>query len=120
MATFSALEKDQILDKLVLIDAIQQTGLGDQFQIHEIPRLCVDSLFMFERLPKISRILTPLTMASFNSAVSNGSLISPQSPDSVLGRVIDPSLVSISLVITCGSLSNRLNKLTFCHNIATP
>lgn len=92
MATFSALEKDQILGKLVLIDANPQTGLGDQFQIHAIPRLCVDSLFMFERLPKISRILTPLTMASFNSAASNGGLISPQSPDRVLGRVIDPSL----------------------------
>lgn len=92
MPTFSALEKDQILGKLVLIDANQQTGLVDPFQIHAIPRLCVDSLFMFERLPKISRILTPLTMASFNSAASNGGLISPQSPDSVLGRVIDPSL----------------------------
>jgi len=92
MATFSALEKDEILGKLVLIDANQQTGLVDQFQIHAIPRLWVDGLFMFERLPKISRMLTPLTMASFNSAASNGGLISPQSPDGVLGRVIDPSL----------------------------
>lgn len=92
MATFSAFERDQVLGKLVLIDANQRTGLVDQFQIHAIPRLWVDSLFMFERLPKISRILTPSTMASFNSAASNGGLISPQSPDRVLGRVIDPSL----------------------------
>jgi hypothetical protein len=117
MATFSALEKDEILGKLVLIDANQQTGLVDQFQIHAIPRLWVDGLFMFERLPKISRMLTPLTMASFNSAASNGGLISPQSPDGVLGRVIDPSLVSISLIISLGCSSN---KLTFHHNIATP
>ncbi|CAA7259550.1 unnamed protein product [Cyclocybe aegerita] len=93
MSTFSALEKDQILGKIVLLYPSQSPEAnGDRPNVFSLPRLTIEGLWLTEKLPRSSKKLTPLTTGPYNGVSSNGGLISPQSPARSVGRPIDPSL----------------------------
>ena len=98
MSILSTLEKDQMLGKIVILDAAQDTleANGEQSKIspYVLPRLSVESLFLPEKLSRTPKKLAPLsTGGPFSSVTSNGGLISPQSPARSHGRPIDLSLV---------------------------
>ncbi|KAJ3517558.1 hypothetical protein NLJ89_g427 [Agrocybe chaxingu] len=93
MSTFGALEKDQMLGKIVLLYPSQSSeATGDRPNVFSLPRLTVEGLWLTEKLPRSSKKLTPLTTGPYNGVSSNGGLISPQSPARSVGRPIDPSL----------------------------
>lgn len=96
MSTLSALEKDQMLGKIVILHPSQNPpDDGDgRHNVFALPRLAVDGLFLSERLPRGMKKLSPLTTGFNGSVTSNGGLISPQSPARSAGRPIDPSLVN--------------------------
>ena len=94
MSTFSALEKDQILGKLVLLYSTHDNIAADNPAMYSLPRLVLNRLFLSERVPHVVKKLAPLATGPFGSVTSNGGLISPQSPARSAGRSIDPSLVS--------------------------
>ncbi|KAF8974357.1 hypothetical protein BDZ97DRAFT_1773181 [Flammula alnicola] len=99
MPTLSALERDQMLGKIVILHPSQESpnGNGDRPNVFSMPRLAVDGLFLSEKLPRgVSKKLAPLTTGSYSAVTSNGGLISPQSPARPSGRPIDPSLVTHS------------------------
>ncbi|KAF8803669.1 hypothetical protein BYT27DRAFT_7225624 [Phlegmacium glaucopus] len=93
MSTFSALEKDQILGKLVLLYSTHDNIAVDNPGMYSLPRLILNRLFLSERVPHAVKKLAPLATGPFSSVTSNGGLISPQSPARSVGRPIDPSLV---------------------------
>lgn len=97
MSTFSALEKDQILGKLVLLYSTHDNISVDNPGMYSLPRLVLNRLFLSEKVPHVVKKLAPLATGPFNSVTSNGGLISPQSPARSVGRPIDPSLVSLLL-----------------------
>ena len=109
MSTFSALEKDQILGKLVLLYSTHDNIAVDNPGMYSLPRLVLNRLFLSEKVPHVVKKLAPLATGPFSSVTSNGGLISPQSPARSVGRPIDPSLVSLLLsclgsdVSTCSS-----------------
>ncbi|KAG6878107.1 hypothetical protein C0993_012111 [Termitomyces sp. T159_Od127] len=91
MSTFDALEKEQLLGKIVILRSSNELDLDSRLPC--LPRLAVEGLFMTEKpsgrsFPK----LTPLTVGSFSNVTTNGGLISPQSPARAGGRMVDPSL----------------------------
>ncbi|KJA30077.1 hypothetical protein HYPSUDRAFT_125737 [Hypholoma sublateritium FD-334 SS-4] len=95
MPTLSALERDQMLGKIVILHPLQDTQEGNSTRpnVFSLPRLAVDGLFLAEKLPRgVSRKLAPLATPSYSSVTSNGGLISPQSPARSTGRPVDPSL----------------------------
>lgn len=92
MSTFSALEKDQILGKLVLLYSTHDNTTVDNPGMYSLPRLVLNKLFLPERLPRVVKKLAPLATGPFSSVTSNGGLISPQSPARSVGRPIDSSL----------------------------
>ncbi|KDR83573.1 hypothetical protein GALMADRAFT_653594 [Galerina marginata CBS 339.88] len=93
MSTLSALEKDQMLGKIVILYRSHgQDANGEKPNVFSLPRLVVDGLFMTERPPRMPKKLAPLTTGPYNAVTSNGGLISPQSPARPVGRHIDPSL----------------------------
>lgn len=98
MPTLSALERDQMLGKIVILHPLQdmQEGNGSSRpNVFSLPRLAVDGLFLAEKLPRgVSKKLAPLATPSYSSVTSNGGLISPQSPARSTGRPVDPSLVN--------------------------
>jgi hypothetical protein len=110
MSTFNALEKDQILGKLVLLYSTHDNMAIDNPGMYSLPRLVLNRLFLSERVPHAVKKLAPLATGPFSSVTSNGGLISPQSPARSVGRPIDPSLVSLLLycfasnVVTCSSV----------------
>ncbi|TFK29342.1 hypothetical protein FA15DRAFT_664274 [Coprinopsis marcescibilis] len=87
---FNTLEREQFLGKIALLQA--QGGTGDIQPSHPLPRLLLDGVFMPERFQASPKRLSPLSTNHYNSRVSNGGLISPQSPERSSGRVIDPTL----------------------------
>lgn len=97
MPTLSALERDQMLGKIVILHPLQdmQEGNSTRPNVFSLPRLAVDGLFLAEKLPRgVSKKLAPLATPSYSSVTSNGGLISPQSPARSAGRPVDPSLVN--------------------------
>jgi hypothetical protein len=104
MSILSALEKDQMLGKIVILDTAQALGAnGEQPTIfsYPLPHLSVEGLFLSEKLVRSPKKLAPLsTGGPYSSVTSNGGLISPQSPARSHGRPIDLSLV-------CQRLSRR-------------
>jgi len=102
MSTLSALEKDHMLGKIVILDAAQNLEAnGEQSKIspYHLPRLSVEGLFLSEKLARTPKKLAPLSTAGpYSSVTSNGGLISPQSPARTHGRPIDLSLVSHRLI----------------------
>ena len=97
MSTFSALEKDQILGKLVLLYSTQDNIAVDNPGMYSLPCLILNRLFMLEKIPHVVKKLAPLATGPFSSLTSNGGLISPQSPARSVGRPIDLSLVSLPI-----------------------
>jgi len=97
MPILSALDKDQVLGKIVILDAAQDLEAnGEQSKIspYPLPRLSVEGLFLSEKLARTPKKLAPLsTGGPYSSVTSNGGLISPQSPARSHGRPIDLSLV---------------------------
>ena len=114
MSTFSALEKDQILGKLVLLYSTHDNIGVDSPGTYSLPRLVLNRLFLAERVPHVVKKLAPLATGPFSSITSNGGLISPQSPARSVGRPIDPSLVSL-LHLSCFPYNNLL----FCYSLCT-
>ncbi|RDB22628.1 hypothetical protein Hypma_010354 [Hypsizygus marmoreus] len=90
MSTFSALENEQLLGKIVMLHSSNDLDIDSR--LPSLPRLNVDGLFMMEKLPRVFTKLSPLTVGSFSTVTTNGGLISPQSPARAGGRLIDPSL----------------------------
>jgi len=96
ISTLSALEKDQMLGKLVILSPPQgQDTINDKNNFFSLPRLNVGGIFMNEKLPPAQKKLSPLATSTYNSITSNGGLISPQSPARPVGRPIDPMLVRL-------------------------
>ncbi|KAF8897394.1 hypothetical protein BD779DRAFT_1667381 [Infundibulicybe gibba] len=87
----SALEKEQLLGKLVTLRISPDTE--NIMEWPPLPQLRLDGLFMTQRLSRASKKPTPLTVGPFSTVTTNGGLISPQSPTRAGGRVIDPLLV---------------------------
>ena len=112
MSTFSALEKDQILGKLVLLYSTHDNTTVDNPGMYSLPRLVLNRLFLTERVPHVTKKLTPLATGPFSSVTSNGGLISPQSPARSVGRPIDPSLVSF----TSYKFYLTYHNLLFCYS----
>lgn len=97
MTTLSALERDQMLGKIVILYPAQGSpnGNSENTNVFSMPRLAVDGLFLAGKLPRgLPKKLAPLSTSSYSSVTSNGGLISPQSPARPSGRPIDPSLVN--------------------------
>ncbi|KAF9469027.1 hypothetical protein BDZ94DRAFT_1286917 [Collybia nuda] len=90
MSTFSILEKEQLLGKLVMLRP--SNDIEDESKLPSLPRLSLDGIFMTEKLPRVFTKLAPLTVGLFSTVTTNGGLISPQSPARAGGQVIDPSL----------------------------
>ncbi|EAU84925.2 hypothetical protein CC1G_00444 [Coprinopsis cinerea okayama7 len=92
-ALFDALDQEQLLGKIALLQT-NDNGPGDGQAMHPLPKLRLDNVFMNERLQRSPKRLSPLSTNHNNGTmVSNGGLISPQSPVSrSSGRAIDPSL----------------------------
>lgn len=92
----SALEKDQMLGKIVVLDAAQDLEANVEQSKnfpYSLPRLSVEGLFLTEKLARTPKKLAPLsTGGPYSSVTSNGGLISPQSPARSHGRPIDLSL----------------------------
>lgn len=91
MSTFSILEKEQLLGKLVMLRP--SNDIEDESKLPSLPRLSLDGLFMTEKFPRVFTKLAPLSVGPFSTVTTNGGLISPQSPARAGGQVIDPSLV---------------------------
>jgi hypothetical protein len=82
-----------MLGKLVLLRSSDE--LERDPVLSTLPRLVIGGMFATELTRKYVR-LPPLAMGSIDNVTLNGGLISPQSPPrSQLGRLIDPSLVSL-------------------------
>lgn len=97
MGTFSVLEKEQVIGKVVLLTASEN---GErEAPLHPLPQFKLDSVFTSDKLPRMTRKLAPLTVATSNNVTSNGGLISPQSPARPIGRLIDPCLVRSFLFV---------------------
>lgn len=93
MNTFSVLEKEQIIGKVVLLAA---SDSGEQeAPLHPLPQFKLDTVFTSDKLPRVTRKLAPLTVGTSNTLTTNGGLISPQSPPRLVGRLIDPCLVRL-------------------------
>jgi hypothetical protein len=95
LTTLSALEKDQTLGKIVVLEPTPSspTSNVDRSSIFSLPQLTVNGLFLSERLPRGTKKLASLATGSYNGSVtSNGGLISPKSPHRPAGYPIDPSL----------------------------
>ena len=107
MSTFSALEKDQILGKLVLLYSNHDNIAVESPGTYSLPRLVLNRLFLSESVPHVVKKLAPLATGPFSSVTSNGGLISPQSPARSVGRPIDPSLVSL-FPLSCFPYNNLL------------
>jgi len=91
MGTFSVLEKEQVIGKVVLLTASEN---GErEAPLHPLPQFKLDAVFTSDKLPRVARKLIPLTVGTSNNVTSNGGLISPQSPARSIGRLIDPCLV---------------------------
>jgi hypothetical protein len=92
MNTFSILEKEQAIGKVVLLTTTEN---GErEAPLHTLPLFKLDSVFTSDKLPRMNRKLAPLNVGTSNNVTSNGGLISPQSPARSMGRLIDQSLVS--------------------------
>jgi len=95
MSTLSALEKDQMLGKIVILSPPQdQTAVNDRNNVFSLSRLTVNGIFMPDKLPEVPKKLSPLATGTYGSVTSHGGLLSPQSPARSTGRPIDPSLVN--------------------------
>lgn len=92
MSTFNALEKEQLLGKVVRLSISEDLEEVDS-KLPSLPRLVLDGLFMREKLPRVVTKLAPLSVGPVSTVTTNGGLISPQSPARTGGRIIDPSLV---------------------------
>ncbi|KAG5636431.1 hypothetical protein H0H81_008106 [Sphagnurus paluster] len=91
MSMFSALEKEQLLGKMVFLHSSSHQNMDAR--LPALPSLYVDGLFMADKLSGRGFMkLSPLTVGSFSTVTTNGGLISPQSPARPGGRVIDPGL----------------------------
>ena len=91
MGTFSVLEKEQVIGKVVLLTASEN---GErETPLHSLPQFKLDAVFTSDKLPRVARKLIPLIVGTSNNVTSNGGLISPQSPTRSIGRLIDPCLV---------------------------
>ncbi|TFK43379.1 hypothetical protein BDQ12DRAFT_674872 [Crucibulum laeve] len=86
--TFDALEKDQMLGKLVIL----RTNSLVKKESHTVRLLQLEGLFTTEKLPSPHKKLSPLSVGPFSAVTTNGGLISPQSPTRNADRRIDPSL----------------------------
>ncbi|KAJ6539205.1 hypothetical protein B0H19DRAFT_1177691 [Mycena capillaripes] len=85
ISTFDSLESEQLLGKLVMMNASTDADSGSMSI--PLPSLKLERLFMNQKLQQKP---APLSVRCVNT---NGGLISPQSPAShTSGRVIDPSL----------------------------
>jgi len=60
MSTFSALEKDQILGKLVLLYSNHDNIAVDSPGTYSLPRLVLNRLFLSEKVPHVVKKLAPL------------------------------------------------------------
>lgn len=90
MGTFSVLEKEQVIGKVVLLTASEN---GErETPLHSLPQFKLDAVFTSDKLPRVARKLIPLIVGTSNNVTSNGGLISPQSPTRSIGRLIDPCL----------------------------
>ncbi|KAH9482825.1 hypothetical protein JR316_0004925 [Psilocybe cubensis] len=93
MSTLSALEKDQMLGKLVVLyTSHTHEGNNERPNVFTLPRMILDGLFLSEKLSRAPKKLAPLSTGPFSAVTTNGGLISPQSPPRPPGRPIDPSL----------------------------
>lgn len=90
-STFSELDRDQLLGKLVLIQGPSELNEPSSYAM---PYLNANDLFINQLL--ISRIPKKLNMGSF--VTTNGGLASPQSPPRNRIRQLDPSLVHLIIV----------------------
>ncbi len=87
------LAKEHLLGKLVTLKSAGDSGIPPTFFL---PSLQEDNLFFnMNSLRTIQKPSPgPLTVGPFSSVITNGGLISPQSPERPIGtRLIDPSLV---------------------------
>jgi len=91
MSTFSALEKEQLLGKVVRLSNSEDLEEANS-TLPSLPRLVLDGLFMKDKLPRVVTNLAPLSVGPVSTVTTNGGLISPQSPARTGGRIIDPSL----------------------------
>ncbi|KAH6915291.1 hypothetical protein BKA70DRAFT_1420229 [Coprinopsis sp. MPI-PUGE-AT-0042] len=87
---FNTLEHEQFLGKLALLNPPYNQQNGESHVTHPLQRVRIDNIFMTERLQRPPKRLSPL--ATTSHGISNGGLISPQSPERSTGRVIDPNL----------------------------
>ncbi|KAK0190859.1 hypothetical protein F5146DRAFT_1046043 [Armillaria mellea] len=86
------LAKEHLLGKLVTLKSAGDSGIPPTFFL---PSLQEDNLFFnMNSLRTIQKPSPgPLTVGPFSSVITNGGLISPQSPERPIGtRLIDPSL----------------------------
>ncbi len=97
MNTFSVLEKEQTIGKVVLL-AASDNGEREA-PLHPLPQFKLDAVFTSDKLPRVTRKLAPLTVGTSNNLTSNGGLVSPQSPPRAVGRLIDPCLVCFFLLL---------------------
>ncbi|KAF9008911.1 hypothetical protein BDQ17DRAFT_1388607 [Cyathus striatus] len=89
---FAALEKEQVLGKLIVIQ--NSRGPSSESQPYPLPSLMLDNIFVEAPLRPNKR-LSPLSVGPFNAITANCGLISPQSPTpqpTSGGQFIDPSL----------------------------
>ncbi|KAF9557234.1 hypothetical protein CPC08DRAFT_640508 [Agrocybe pediades] len=94
MSTLSALEKDHMLGKIVILSPPQsQDAASDRNSNYfSLPQLTVNGIFLQDKLPDVPKKLSPLATGTYGSVTSHGGLLSPQSPARPTGRPIDPSL----------------------------
>ncbi|KAF8192602.1 hypothetical protein BJ912DRAFT_848878 [Pholiota molesta] len=78
VTTLSALERDHMLGKIVILYPAQGSPNGNSgnANIFSMPRLAVDGLFLGGKLPRgLPKKLAPLSTSSYSSVTSNGGLI---------------------------------------------
>jgi hypothetical protein len=91
-STLTALENEQLLGKLVLLQGYNE--IANELQKLCLPSLRVDGLFMTQKLSYVTkRSATLSTPIVCDEATAYGEQISPRLSTSSGGRLIDPSLV---------------------------
>lgn len=93
--TLTALENEQFLGKLVLLEGYE--GVTSEMRKLALPSLKLEGVFMTQNLSFRPQNLTPLAIPGSKSVTTNGGLMSPRSPSSssssIGKKMIDPSLV---------------------------
>lgn len=95
-STLTALENEQYLGKLVLLEGYDD--MTNELRKLSLPSLKLEGLFMTQKLSYLPKKLAPLTMPGSKSVTTNGGLMSPRSPSSTSSsakKLVNPALVTI-------------------------